>query len=134
MEKLRRIAPFRVYTITQLCREFGCTPRALRFYEEQGLLSPERRQGQRIYSYQDRTRVGLIVRGRKVGLSIREIRRLFETYEEEGEGAQNALALQLFRKRMAALEAERSHIETALEALRSAAERLAVRLPEGRAA
>ena len=64
MEALRRIAPFRTYSITQLCREFGCTTRALRFYEEQGLLTPARRGGQRVYSYKDRTRVGLIVRGR----------------------------------------------------------------------
>ena len=66
---LRR-PPFRTYTITQLCREFGATPRALRFYEEQGLLSPARRDTARVYSYKDRARLQLILRGRRVGLSI----------------------------------------------------------------
>jgi len=127
MEKLSRIAPFRSYTIGQLCREFGCTTRALRFYEEQGLLFPARRQGQRVYSYKDRTRLGLIVRGRKVGLSIAEIRELFETYEDEGEAAQNALALKLFQKRIAALEAQRAEIDWAMETLRAASKRLAAR-------
>lgn len=125
MEKLNRIAPFRSYSIGQLCREFGCTTRALRFYEEQGLLFPARRQGQRVYSYKDRTRLALIVRGRNVGLSIAEIRALFETYEDEGEAAQNALALQLFQKRMAELESQRLEIDKAMEALRMASARLA---------
>lgn len=127
MEKLSRIAPFRSYTIGQLCREFACTTRALRFYEEQGLLFPARRQGQRVYSYKDRTRLGLIVRGRKVGLSIAEIRDLFETYEEAGEQAQNALALRLFQKRVSALEAQRAEIDQAVETLRAACTRLAER-------
>jgi len=124
MEKLNRIAPFRSYSIGQLCREFGCTTRALRFYEEQGLLYPARRQGQRVYSYKDRTRLGLIVRGRTVGLSIAEIRSLFETYEDEGEAAQNALAAELFQKRIAALEAQRVEIDKAVETLRVAQARL----------
>ncbi len=125
MEKLRRIAPFRTYSITQLCREFGTTPRALRFYEEQGLLFPRRNQTQRVYSYKDRARLKLIVRGRKVGLSVAEIRDILETYEAKGEAAQNALALKLFKQRLAALEAERSQIDSAVEALRAACERLA---------
>ena len=52
---LRR-PPYRTYSITQLCREFGATPRALRFYEEQGLLAPARREMSRVYSYKDRAR------------------------------------------------------------------------------
>lgn len=125
MQKLGRIAPFRTYTISQLCREFGCTTRALRFYEEQGLLFPGRRQGARVYSYKDRTRLALIVRGRKVGLSIAEIRDLFETYEDQGAAAQTALALQLFQKRLSALESQRQEIDTAVETLRAACDRLA---------
>jgi DNA-binding transcriptional MerR regulator len=124
MERLSRIAPFANYSIGQLCREFGCTARALRFYEQQGLLCPARRQGQRVYSYKDRARLGLIVRGRNVGLSIAEIRDLFETYEEDGEAAQNELAVQLFQKRISALEAQRVEIDRAVETLRAAAARL----------
>jgi DNA-binding transcriptional MerR regulator len=125
MERLGKIASFRTYSIGQLCREFGCTTRALRFYEEQGLLFPARRDGQRVYSHKDRTRLGLIKRGRDVGLSIAEIRDLFETYEDEGEAAQNELAVQLFQKRIAALETQRAEIDKAVETLRRAADRLA---------
>lgn len=124
MERLGQIASFRTYSIGQLCREFGCTTRALRFYEEQGLLYPARRDGQRIYSYKDRTRLGLIKRGRDVGLSVAEIRDLFETYEDAGEAAQNELALKLFQKRIAALETQRVEIDEAVEKLRRAAARL----------
>ena len=125
MESLRRIAPFRTYSIGQLCREFGCTARALRFYEEQGLLYPRRSQMQRIYSYKDRARLQLIVRGRRVGLTIIEIRNILDTYEEKGEAAQNALALRIFKARLASLEAERAQIDGAVQSLHQACDRLA---------
>jgi DNA-binding transcriptional MerR regulator len=124
MESLRRIAPFRTYSIGQLCREFDCTPRALRFYEEQGLLFPRRQQMQRIYSYKDRARLQLIVRGRRVGLSIVEIRDILDTYEEKGEAAQNALALKIFKSRLTALESERAQIDSAVKSLHEACDRL----------
>jgi DNA-binding transcriptional MerR regulator len=120
---LRR-PPYRTYTITQLCREFGATPRALRFYEEQGLLSPGRRENQRVYSYKDRARLALTIRGRKVGLSIAEIRDILDTYEEKGEAAQNEKALRTFQARIDALEAERRRAEEAIQALRAASSRL----------
>ena len=120
---LRR-PPFRTYTITQLCREFGATPRALRFYEEQGLLSPTRREHQRVYSYKDRARLALTVRGRKVGLSLAEIRDILDTYDHQGEAAQNQRALQAFQARIEALETERRRAEEAIETLRAASARL----------
>lgn len=121
---LRR-PPHRTYNITQLCREFGATPRALRFYEEQGLLFPARRASARVYSYKDRARLQLILRGRRVGLSIAEIREILDAYEEHGEAAQNARALRLFHRRIAELEEQRRHVEVAIDALHAAAERLA---------
>ncbi|MCR5878520.1 MerR family transcriptional regulator [Phenylobacterium sp. J367] len=124
MEKLRRIAPYRTYSIGQLCREFGCTSRALRFYEEQGLLAPRRSQMQRVYSYKDRARLQLVVRGRKVGLTVAEIRDILDTYDAEGEEAQNALALKIFKARIAALEAERQRIDNAMQTLAQACTRL----------
>ena len=129
---LRR-PPFQTYSITQLCREFGATPRALRYYEEQGLLAPTRRDWQRIYSYKDRARLKLILRGRRVGLSIADIRAILEAYEREGEAAQNARALSIFRERIAALEAERRKAEEAIAALTAAAERLSRQFPEAAA-
>ncbi|RAK62523.1 MerR family transcriptional regulator [Phenylobacterium kunshanense] len=126
---LRR-PPFRTYSITQLCREFGATPRALRFYEEQGLLSPARRDTARVYSYRDRARLQLIMRGRRVGLSIAEIRDILDTYEEEGAAAQDAEALRIHKKRVAQLEAQRQDVEDAIKALEDAAARLERKYPE----
>ena len=125
---LRR-PPFRTYSITQLCREFGATPRALRFYEEQGLLSPARRDTARVYSYKDRARLKLILRGRRVGLSIAEIRDILDTYDEEGAEAQDAEALRIHKKRIAELEAQRHDVEEAIKALEEAAARLEKQYP-----
>lgn len=124
MSTLLRTDRFRTYSITQLCREFGCTARALRFYEDQGLVFPRRQQMQRVYSYKDRARLRLVVRGRAVGLSLAEIRHLLETYDDQGEAAQNALALRVFRQRLETLQADRGRIDTALDALSQAIARL----------
>ena len=126
---LRR-PPHRTYTITQLCREFGCTPRALRFYEEQGLLFPARREMQRIFSYKDRARLQLIVGGRRLSLSLAEIRDILDLYDEEGEAVQDARALTVFRERIEVLKAKRKDVGEAIETLKEAAERLACRYPE----
>jgi DNA-binding transcriptional MerR regulator len=122
--------PYRTYSITQLCREFGATPRALRFYEEQGLLSPARRDTSRVYSYKDRARLQLILRGRRVGLSVAEIRDILETYDEEGAPAQDAEALRIHKRRIEQLQAQRRDVEKAIEALQVAARNLANQYPE----
>jgi DNA-binding transcriptional MerR regulator len=126
---LRR-PPYRTYSITQLCREFGATPRALRFYEEQGLLTPGRRDLARVYSYKDRARLQLILRGRRVGLSIAEIRDILDLYEEKGEAVQSAQALRVFRQRIEQLEAQRQEVEDAILTLKAAAGRLARQHPD----
>jgi DNA-binding transcriptional MerR regulator len=125
---LRR-PPYRTYSITQLCREFGATPRALRFYEEQGLLSPARRDMARVYSYKDRARLQLILRGRRVGLSIAEIRDILDTYDEEGAAAQDAEALRIHHKRIEQLEQQRQHVEDAINELKAAANHLICKYP-----
>ncbi len=125
---LRR-PPYRTYSITQLCREFGATPRALRFYEEQGLLSPGRRDTSRVYSYKDRARLQLILQGRRVGLSIAEIRDILDTYDEEGSAAQDAEALRIHHRRVEQLEQQRQHVDEAIAALRDAQDRLKAKYP-----
>ena len=120
-------APTRTYTITQLCREFGATSRALRFYEDRGLLFPSRNGMQRVYSRADRARVILILRGRKVGLSVEEIREILEAYDEGGEASQAARALRTFRRRLEALQTERRDAEEAIKALQAACERLSAK-------
>jgi DNA-binding transcriptional MerR regulator len=112
-------------TIGQLCREFQVTPRALRYYEEQGLLSPERRNQQRFYTHRDRGRLQLILRGRRVGLSLAQIRQILDLHDpEDGDAAQNALALRAFKQRIEALERQRDEVDSAITTLREACERL----------
>jgi DNA-binding transcriptional MerR regulator len=69
------------YSISELAREFDVTPRAIRFYEDQGLLAPRRAGQRRIYAPRDRTRLKLTLRGKRLGLSLSEIRELIDLYE-----------------------------------------------------
>src|SRR5580693_3730739 len=83
--ELRR--PERTFTIRQLCVEFKVTPRALRFYEDKGLLAPAREGLNRVYNHRDRARLTLILRGKRVGLSLAEIREILELYKLGDDGA-----------------------------------------------
>ncbi len=71
----------RTFTISELAREFDVTTRTIRFYEDEGLLEPAREGQRRIYSRRDRVRLMLILRGKRIGLSLQEIRELFELYD-----------------------------------------------------
>ena len=129
--ELRR--PERTFTIRQLCTEFKATPRALRFYEDKGLLTPARDGMNRVYSYKDRARLILILRGKRVGLSLQEIREIFELYGEEDEVmAQNAHSLKKFKEKIVDLEQQREDIEGAINELREACNRLETHLSEKR--
>ena len=128
---LRR--PERSFSIRQLCLEFKCTPRALRFYEDKGLLSPARHGLNRVYSYKDRARLQLILRGKRVGLSLAEIREILELYGKgDGGAAQNAKALKRFRERIVAFEQQRKDIDDHLDELRAACARLEAFLAHAR--
>jgi DNA-binding transcriptional MerR regulator len=105
-------------------REFGVTARALRYYEEKGLLSPARSQQVRVYSHRDRVRLKLLLKGQQVGFSLREIRELLDVYDKEGETAQLATALPRLKAQVAVLEAERSSLDAAIEELKMASGRL----------
>ena len=128
---LRR--PHRTCTIRQLCIEFKCTPRALRFYEDKGLLSPARDGMNRVYSYKDRARLQLILRGKRVGLALAEIREILDLYElDDGGAMQNAKSLVKFRERIVALEAQRADIDHAIEELRRGCDALERHLAQTR--
>ena len=130
-QDLRR--PERTFTIRQLCLEFKCTPRALRFYEDKGLLSPARSGLNRVYSYKDRGRLQLILSGKRVGLSLAEIREILELYGKgDGGAAQNAKALRRFRERIVAFEQQRRDIDEHLAELRQACTRLEAFLADER--
>jgi DNA-binding transcriptional MerR regulator len=113
---LRR--PHRTFTIRQLCQEFKCTPRALRFYEDKGLLAPARDGMNRVYSYKDRARLQLILRGKRVGLALAEIGEILDLYEVGDGGAQQAAkSLKKFRERIVALERQKVDIDEQIEEL-----------------
>jgi len=117
-------SPQTLSTLAQMRREFGVTARALRYYEEQGLLTPVRRQQMRAYSHRDRARLKLILGGRRAGFSLRTIRDLLEAYDTEGRAAQLAKALPRFKAQLSVLEARRSQLDAAIEALKAASGRL----------
>ena len=123
MPDLRR--PERTYTIRQLCIEFKVTPRALRFYEDKGLLSPARQGLNRVYSYKDRARLQLILRGKRVNLSLAEIREILDLYDKnDNNAAQNATALRHFRERIVTLERQREDLDHAIAELHQACDNL----------
>lgn len=128
---LRR--PARTYTIRQLCLEFKCTPRALRFYEDKGLLNPARDGMNRVYSYRDRARLQLILRGKRVGLSLAEIGEILDLYEADESGAQQAAkSLRKFRERIVALEQQKRDIDDAIAQLQAGISAMEKRLSETR--
>lgn len=120
---LRR--PERTFTIRQLCNEFKCTPRALRFYEDKGLLTPGRSGINRVYTYKDRARLQMILNGKRVGLMLSEIREILQLYDKDDNGAsQNAKALRKFRERIVTLEQRRDEITLAIDELYRACQAL----------
>jgi DNA-binding transcriptional MerR regulator len=105
----------RTYTITELAHEFDITPRAIRFYEDVGLLTPERQGRQRVYAARDRTRLKLTLRGKRLGFSLQEIKQLVDMYDSPSDTAQQ---LQAFLGTLAAhrrqLEQQREDLEVTL--------------------
>jgi DNA-binding transcriptional MerR regulator len=114
----------KTYTIGDLAREFGVSLRTLRFYEDRGLLSPRRVGSTRLYDARDRERIILILKGKRLGFTLTEIRALLER-EQRGEGA--TMKLQLSPKQIddqiEHLERQKSEIETALAELKAQRQR-----------
>ena len=115
----------RTYSISELAREFKVTPRALRFYEDKGLLSPRRDGLNRVYLGRDRARLTLILQGKRIGLSLIEIKEILDLYNaDEHHRLQNQVALKKFKQRLVALEQQREDIDGAIEALTRGINRL----------
>ncbi|MBS0440490.1 MAG: MerR family DNA-binding transcriptional regulator [Proteobacteria bacterium] len=109
-----------LFGIAELCREFGVTLRALRFYEDKGLLAPRRINGTRVYTRRDRARLALILRAKAIGSSLAEIKHYLDLYGDHGEGRAQQLNFVITRTdaAIAELEARRAHIDATLAELR----------------
>jgi DNA-binding transcriptional MerR regulator len=108
----------RIWSIGELSREFGATPRALRFYEDKGLLSPARDGLNRHYSARDRARLQLILRGKRVGFSLIEIREMLDLYDlGDGQRAQMRRTLEKYLEQIELLKRQREDIEGAIAEL-----------------
>ncbi len=106
------------FSISDLAKEFDVTTRTIRFYEEKGLLTPKRQGGSRIYSAADRVKLKLILRGKRLGLSLDEGREIIEMYQPEGNNAEQieSLIIKIRQKKQSLIEQLRD-IEVMLEDL-----------------
>lgn len=121
----------KTYGIAELAREFGVTARTIRFYEAEGLLAPLRDGQRRVYRPRDRTRLRLILRGRRLGFSLAEVRKIVDLYDAPpGEAGQLAFLLDKIAARQADLEAKRRDIEATLDDLDGVAANCRARLAE----
>jgi len=110
------------YTIGELANEFDVTSRALRLYEESELLSPKREGTKRIYSERDRVRLRLILRAKRLGWSLAEVKDIFDLYDSShGEEAQLVLLLEKLEERRKFLKMQQHDIESSLEDLENIA-------------
>jgi DNA-binding transcriptional MerR regulator len=111
-----------LYGITELAREYGISLRAIRFYEHKGLLAPRRINGGRAYTRRDKVRLGLILRGKAVGMSLAEIEHILSLYGEHGEGHARQLDYLVSRidETIAELTARKRHLEDMIAELAAA--------------
>ena len=120
------------FSISDLAREFDVTPRAIRFYEDQGLLAPRRDGQRRIYTPRDRTRLKLTLRGKRLGLSLSEIRELIDMYEPgRDERPQLERFLGVLETHKASLLQQRADLEAQLSELQTFEKRVRKQLKRG---
>jgi DNA-binding transcriptional MerR regulator len=126
----------RLYTVTELAKELGMTARAIRFYEDKGLIMPRRAGTTRVYSARDRGRMILILRGKRLGFSLSTIKEYLDLYDMDiTQHAQLKLLLASIAKRRAQLVSQRQAIDEALSELAdiTAQSEAALKIPAPRA-
>ena len=107
-----------LFGITELCREFGITLRALRFYEDKGLINPVRQGTTRLYTPRDRARLKLILLGRKVGFSLREVKQMLDLHDPAGTNMkQFRVVLDKSERQMGKLERQKRALDEAISDL-----------------
>lgn len=121
----------RTYTIRELTKELRVTARTLRHYEDQKLISPARRGLTRIYSFEDRARILIILRGRRLGFTLAEMREVLRMYDfkDSTSEAEIMLARKKFRERMEMLERQKRDVEEALRQLQGCIQEIDGTLP-----
>lgn len=120
-----------VYGISDLACEFGITPRTIRHYEDEGLLSPRREGQRRIYSARDRVRLALVLRGKRLGFSLAEAKEVIDLYTApRGEAGQLRALLEKLDDKRAVLAEKRRDLEIAMGNMDKYAERCRARLAE----
>jgi DNA-binding transcriptional MerR regulator len=105
-------------TVTQLARDLGVTARTIRFYEDKGLISPQRAGSTRVYTARDRARMILILRGKRLGFSLREIKEYLDLYDvDHSQAEQIRLLMTGVRKRLGSLKEQRKALELTINEL-----------------
>ena len=109
----------KLYTVTELAEQLGTTPRALRFYEDKGLVTPQRAGTTRIYTHRDRGRLALILRGKRLGFSLREIGEWLDIYDTDpAQTKQMQVLVDKVHARITALESQREDLDATLDELK----------------
>lgn len=121
----------RIYSISELSSEFGITPRTIRYYESEGLISPDREGQKRIYSARDRVRLALVLRGKRLGFSLAEAKEIIDLYAApHGEVGQLRTMLAKLDQKREMLEQKRKDLDTSITSMDRYAERCRERLVE----
>ena len=119
------------FSISELAREFDVTPRAIRFYEDQGLITPRREGQRRVYTPRDRTRLKLTLRGKRLGLTLSEIKELIDMHEPgRDQRAQLERFLAVLENHKASLAQQRADLEAQLSEIQSFEKRVRKQLAE----
>jgi DNA-binding transcriptional MerR regulator len=107
-------------TINKMCSAYDVTPRTLRFYEAKELLAPIRQGTKRLFTRRDRARLTLILRGKRFGFSLEDIRQTLDLYDRDGsDAAQRQRACEIARERLVVMEAQRAELDVAIRELKA---------------